>query len=462
MIHKKCFTSPNSTQIVRYMFGAHIKDAEKRPKIEFIGGNILSKTPFGPNNSQNVRSVDTRAIEAEFDAKISLYHGSGEKLVEHHILSLPTQDEVDDAVFKKIVKDFLIEMGVDASMTWVAARHSDTDYCHVHIALCRVQQKYGSDGNPSYYGLLSDRNDFERGMEAVRIVEQRYGLTSVMSPGENENNRNQASIIRAIGKSVLSTELSNLSEFAHAMAKRGVEIKASLNTDGRIAGLSYRLNCYDGRWISGSTVMGTKMTYGALKKTLGYIPSRDDPTLGLGLLPKSPTVAVFRRAKQVSFGILAKIESLSPTAKKLFNAYPRLYLAKRGPNYLGGLKITLNLYPAAPDSGYSNRYLWADLVNLITRQMLKLLKNCLRDTNFQAYDITEDAGLATTLISVPDVSENRTPEILRNAMALFNEDRFKADLEILIAKITKEEPSVDSTAPLHIDTTPESGLRKSS
>jgi len=85
MIHKKCFTSPTSTPIIRYMFGAHIKDTKKRPKIEFIGGNILSKTPFGPNNSQNIRPVDTRAIEAEFDAKISLYHGPGEKLVEHHI-----------------------------------------------------------------------------------------------------------------------------------------------------------------------------------------------------------------------------------------------------------------------------------------------------------------------------------------------------------------------------------------
>lgn len=460
MIHKKCFTSPTSTPIIRYMFGAHIKDTEKRPKIEFIGGNILSKTPFGPNNSQNIRSVDTRAIEAEFDAKISLYHGPGEKLVEHHILSLPTQDEVDDTIFKKIVKDFLIEIGVDASMTWVAARHSDTDCCHAHIALCRVQQKYGSDGNPSYYGLLSDRNDFELGMEAVRIVEQKYGLTSVRFPGENENNRNQASIIRAIGKSVLSTELSNLSEFAHAMAKRGVEIKASLKTDGRIAGLSYRLNFDDGRWISGSTVMGTKMTFGALRKALGYIPSRDNPTLGLGLLPKPPTVAAFRRAKQVSFGILANVESLSPSAKKIFKAYPGLYLAKRGANYLGGLKITLNLYPAAANSGYSNRYLWADLVNFITRQMLKLLKTCFRDTNFKVHDITGDTGLATTLISVPDVSKSRTPEILSNAMALFNQDKFKADLEILLTEITKEEPSPPTTEPLHIGITQEPRLSK--
>lgn len=460
MIHKKCFTSTSGTPIIRYMFGAHIKDSNKRPNIEFIGGNIFCKSPFGPNNSQNIRSVDTRAIEAEFDAKISLYHGTGEKLVEHHVLSLPTQDEVDDTVFKKIVKDFLIEIGVDASMTWVAARHSDTDCCHAHIALCRVQQKYGSDGNPSYYGLLSDKNDFERGMEAVRIVEQKYGLTSVTSPGENENNRNQASIIRAIGKSVLSIELSNLSEFAHAMAKRGVEIKASLKTDGKIAGLSYRLNFDEGRWISGSTVMGTKMTFGALTKALGYIPSRDNPTLGLSLLPTPPIVAAFRRAKQVSFGILANVESLNPSAKKLFKAYPGLYLAKRGPNYLGGLKITLNLYPSPSNSGYSNRHLWADLVNLITRQMLKLLKNCFRETNFQVYDLTGNTGLATNLISVPEVSKNRTPEILSNARALFNEDKFKADLEIFLSEITKEESSAPPTEPLQTGITQESRLRK--
>jgi hypothetical protein len=92
--------------------------------------------------------------------------------------------------------------------------------------------------------------------------------------------------------------------------------------------------------------------------------------------------------------------------------------------------------------------------------MLKLLKTCFRDTNFKVHDITGDTGLATTLISVPDVSKSRTPEILSNAMALFNQDKFKADLEILLTEITKEEPSPPTTEPLHIGITQEPRLSK--
>ena len=88
MINKKCHSAPRCETIVRYIFAATLKDAEKRKDIEYIGENITCGSPFGSINSQGIRNVDTRSIEAEFNAKMSLYTGTGTQLVSHHVLSL--------------------------------------------------------------------------------------------------------------------------------------------------------------------------------------------------------------------------------------------------------------------------------------------------------------------------------------------------------------------------------------
>lgn len=247
MIYKKCHTSSRCETVIRYMFAASIDKCEKRSEITFLGGNVVSGSRFGPINSQNIISVDTRALEQEFNGKMQLYKGPGEKLVEHHVLSLPAQDQLSDAQFKKAVSQFLKAMGADDSMTWVAAKHADTDCAHVHIALCRVQMKYMADGTESHYGLLSDANDYDRGVEAARQIEKTFGLTEIKSPGEDNNNKNQASIIRAISKRVFSQKPVTLTDFLVYMANNGVEIKADTDTNGKPRGVMYRLNCDDGR-----------------------------------------------------------------------------------------------------------------------------------------------------------------------------------------------------------------------
>lgn len=385
MVNKKCHSAPRCETIIRYIFSATLKDAHKRPDIEFIGGNITSGTPFGSINSQGIRNVDTRAIEAEFNAKMSLYTGTGSQLVSHYVLSLPHQDKLSDVEFKRVVKGFLKEMGANSSSTWVAARHNDTDCLHVHIALCRVQMEYDQYGHEKHYGLLSDKNDYERGMEACRRLEKEFNLTPTASPGEDVNHKNQASIIRAISKKVLSQPLRTLSEFVQQMANEGVEMKPELAKNGKIRGLSYRLNSEDGRWISGSTVMSTKLTFGALTKNLNYLPSRDDPTLGLGPSPTPPICASFQRAGRIKkVGLVTPIARMSESIRILAQQNPYIFIIRHKRQLYLGLRFDCKIYPLIPPKAGDQQFLnWERLVTQMTRAIMKMMKNSFKSTSLE-------------------------------------------------------------------------------
>lgn len=384
MINKKCHSAPRCERIIRYMFGAKLEDSHKRPDIEFIGGNITSGSPFGGLNSQNIRNVDTRAIEAEFNAKMSLYTGTGSQLISHYVLSLPHQDKLSDNELNRLANEFLKEMGTNPSASWVAARHNDTDCLHVHIALCRVQIEYDDYGHEKHYGLLSDKNDYERGMEACRKLEKEFNLTPTASPGEDANHKNQASIIRAISKKVLSQPLRTLSEFVQQMANEGVGMRPELAKNGKIRGLSYRLNSEDGRWISGSTVMSTKLTFGALTKNLNYLPSRDDPTLGLGPSPNTPICAPFQRAARIKkIALVTPLAKMRDSLRILAQHNPYIFIIRHNRQLYLGLRFDCKIYPLAPPKAGHQHYLnWERLVTQLTRAIMKMMKNSFKSTSF--------------------------------------------------------------------------------
>lgn len=413
MINKKCHSAPRCETIIRYIFGAKLEDAHKRHNIEFIGGNITSGSPFGGINSQNIRNVDTRAIEAEFNAKMSLYTGTGTQLISHYVLSLPHHDKLSDSEFSRLANGFLKEMGANSSSTWVAARHNDTDCLHIHIAVCRVQMEYDSYGNEMLYGLLPDKNDFERGMEACRKLETEFNLTPTASPGEDVNHKNQSSIIRAISKKVLSKLPATVSEFIQLMAKEGVEMRPELSRDGKIRGLSYRLNSEDGRWISGSTVMSTKLTFGALTKNLNYLASRDDSTLGLGPTPIIPVCAPFHRSARIKqVGLLMRVGNLSNSIMSMANANPNIYLIRFKGRFYTGLKLDLTFYPASPVRQEQRRQLeWENIVRAIYWGLMKMMDKAFSKFSFEAipwsagYEVLS-GNSSTTLIFDKVTTEN--------------------------------------------------------
>lgn len=386
MIYKKCHTSSRCETVLRYMFAAKIDDCDKRADITYLGGNVISASPFGAINSHGIISVDTRALEREFNGKMRLYKGPGEKLVEHHVLSLPSQDRLSQEQFSKAVSQFMKFIGVDRSMTWVAAKHDDTDCAHVHIALCRVQMKYNSDGTESHYGLLSDSNDYERGVQAARQIEQTFGLTEVLSPGENQNQKNQASIIRAISKSVLAQNPDTLTEFITLMASRGVEIKADTDKQGKARGIVYRLNSEDGRWISGSKIMSTKLTLGALKSILDYDPKRDDPTLGLGPHPAKPELALFERDARVQkIGVMVCANKINPEIAGLIKRHQVFHMIKIESRLYFGLQIECRFYPVKKIHQQKDKDTWEKITNTLFKMIMRMLREAFHDTKFGVF-----------------------------------------------------------------------------
>ncbi len=412
MINKKCHSASHCETIIRYMFGAKLEDAHKRPDIEFIGGNITSGSPFRGINSQNIRNVDTRAIEAEFNAKMSLYKGTGTQLVSHYVLSFPHQDKLSDNELNRLANGFLKEIGTNSSSTWVAARHNDTDCLHIHIAVCRVQLDYDSYRHEKHYGLLSDKNDYERGMEACRKLEKEFDLTPTASQGEDVNHKNQASIIRAISKKVLCQPLETVSEFVQQMANEGVEMRPELAKNGKIRGLSYRLNSEDGRWISGSTVMSTKLTFGALTKNLSYLPCRDDPTLGLGPSPTPPICAPFQRAARIKkVGLVTPVARMSESIRILAQQNPYIFIIRQKRQLYLGLRFDCKIYPLIPPKAGDQQFLnWERLVTQMTRAIMRMMKNSFKSTSLEPMlwpaDCEIISGNAGTTVIFDKLSES--------------------------------------------------------
>ncbi|ATN11134.1 hypothetical protein CRN80_16420 [Pseudomonas sp. FDAARGOS_380] len=424
MIYKKAHTFQSCETLIRYIFAANTKEIDKRPFIEYLGGSAVSGSPFKGYRG-DIRVVDTRELEDEFNIQIQRYHGNGEKLIEHHVLSLPAQDQLTDTEFESLTREFLEGMGVDNSMMWVAACHNDTDHSHVHIALCRVQLRFEDSSLASHYGLLANKNDFERGMEIVRVLEQKYELTPTLSPGDNVNNKNQASIIRAIAKSILSSHPETVSDFLHAMAKRGVQIKPVLTTTGEIKGLSYKLNSEDGRWISGSKIMSTVLTFGALCGRLNYSPARDEATLGLGANPTLPAVSKFERdVKTVSVGIMTSVTHLSNQAREFINRNNRegVISIETDNNYKIGFKFNFNFTPPTRPNGKNEMKTWETIVNLGTKNMLRLLQKHFQTPIFKIFLLPPNNIKPSGTISIQNLTIENLEEKLNKTQMYFRDN----------------------------------------
>lgn len=428
MIHKKCHSSSSCETIIRYMFAASMKkeDQAVRPLIEYLGGNILAPSPFGNVNKHNIREVNTRKIEREFNAKMALYKGTGDQLVEHHVLSLPLQDQLTDRQFKSAVRDFLELLGADASTTWVAARHSDAEHSHVHIALCRVQA-ITNDYQFSHYGLMSNKNDFERAIEAVRQVEKKYGLTEIESPGEDLNAKNQAAILRAIGKSVLAQAPVTVSDFVLNMAAKGVCMKAEVNSTGQVHGLTYRLNSDDGRWISGSKIMASKFTFGSLKSLLDYSPQRDDRLLGIGKMAIAVNVEPFRRSTKIKkLAVLLRTNKTVAERVGYLHRYPQLdELLIRNVARIG-VVFHINLLTNKKSAEAMEWAVWEELVRTVTQNTFRMLGKSFSLADYEFVDLGSAyrESPPVQIIEISRLSPSMINNILERLSAYLNSDDF--------------------------------------
>ncbi|QZA96067.1 relaxase/mobilization nuclease domain-containing protein [Pseudomonas mandelii] len=321
-----------------YEFAARAQDFEKRKHVEFIGGNLISKNPYYEilDDGQRKVFVDVEPIISEFESYTSLYKGESTKLCGHYILSLSKGETLTSVEWMHSVKKYMADLGYDETTKFVAVVHRDTELEHVHIVSTRVRL-VESDPLSSraslgaHFELVSDSNDRLKGMDSARGIEQAYGLAVPVSdgwtkelPGKGNPDKDQAHIIRGISKEIFkaSNRPSTMSQLIDRFAERGIQIRVRGN-DGVVEGISYKLDRQDGRWISGSTIMSTKLTWQSLQRNgVGYLPSRDNAKLGLGMPTASPDAHSVRNDGAL-FRAYVKINKPNQRLKSYFNKHSR-------------------------------------------------------------------------------------------------------------------------------------------
>lgn len=341
MINKvKKFSATFRNRLV-YEFAARVEDFEKRKYVEYIGGNLISKNPYYEVMDGGERKVfvDVEPIIHEFESYTKLYKGESQKLCGHSILSLSKAETLTTTEWSKAVRKYMSDLGYDETTKYVAVIHRDTDCEHVHIVSSRVRLVEADPLSSrsalgAHFELVSDSNDRFKGMDAVRAIEQLNDLAVPVSdgwtkePGKGDPGMDQAHIIRGISKAIFkaSNRPVNMSQFVDRFADRGIQIRVR-DKNGLVEGISYRLDRQDGRWISGSTIMSTKLTFQSLQRNgVSYIASRDNAKLGLGMPTASPDVQSIRNDGAL-FRAYVKISKPNERLKSYFSKHSeRMYM----------------------------------------------------------------------------------------------------------------------------------------
>jgi len=302
MIGEQFDYSETSEYRVSYIFAEPEKDRDKRPFVEFLGGNLIAGDPFvrSVNNdgTENVE-VDTSQIAAEMNGHANKYKGTSKQLFAHYMLSLAPGESLNKKELLNCAKHYMKSIGYGKGAKWVASVHNDTDNQHIHIVACRAQLIHGDvapNGKPRapQFSIVSDSNGYKKGWEACRELEAKYNLKAVENPDQcfSKNGdlfrkgSDQAKILRGIfGDLWKEGKPNTFSELVLALNERGVatQVKTESNNPDHIKGIMFKLNRPDGRWISGSKLKATRLTFDQLilKEGINYNPSRDNALLGL-------------------------------------------------------------------------------------------------------------------------------------------------------------------------------------
>lgn len=238
---------------------------ETGKKAELISGNMAGNNP--------------RELSSEFSA-IRKLRPDIAKPVWHCSLSAPTGEKLTSDKWNTVANDFMKRMGFNLEANpWVAVRHSDTDYDHIHIIASRI----GLDGKV-WHGKWEARH----AIEATQELERAHSLTLTQGMGNARAERKKLSaeeINMAVRTSVepprqrlqrLLDEMLMKHPTALELADRlhfaGIGVRANIATTGRMNGFSFEV---DGVSFKSSD-LGKRYTWANLQKLgVTYVENRD-------------------------------------------------------------------------------------------------------------------------------------------------------------------------------------------
>lgn len=228
--------------VLDYAFDEGLK-ATGDKNAELVGGTMCGTDP----RSLSAEFGHTRRIRK--DIKRPVWHCS---------LALPAGDRLTGPQWEEIAANFLKKMGFPPDTQWVAVRHQDTDYDHIHIIASRV-----SLSGQVWYG----QHEAFKAIEATQELEREHGLTITQGlydePQEKTRiKRGELEMWRATGQVPPKLRLEGLIleaakgqptvvQFADRLAAAGIEVRANLASTGKFSGFSFVL---DGIKFKGSKI----------------------------------------------------------------------------------------------------------------------------------------------------------------------------------------------------------------
>lgn len=239
----------------------------KLDRAEIVGGNLDGMNP--------------RELAAEF-AVSRRQRPEVKNPVWHCSLSLPKGERLDSITWHQVCERYLLLMEIDTdNHMWVAVRHDDTDYDHVHIVLSRIRL----DAK-----LWHGRNDVKAAIQSTQELEREFGLR--ITPGfddeaatakreprceREKRNRTRQTSLKERMQTILNKAIQadDFEAFLQACQAAGLELLPNVSSTGKMNGFSFRL---DGEIMKASD-LGSKYKWAKLAEKTGFDRSQHMPLI---------------------------------------------------------------------------------------------------------------------------------------------------------------------------------------
>lgn len=275
MIHRKLSYRNASGKTLGYIYRG---EGHEHAVIDVyhVASQSFAQDPIIRGEDGIPMEIDIDLMEAELDNLAEKNQRSNLRFA-HYIVSLPAHEKLSLEQWEEVVRFYLTALGYGVQSKWTAVLHTDTDNHHVHILVCRVVNDLGLG-----YRLVSDSNDHERGMVAMRALEGRFGLTVTANPAETWGVDLDVRTFKRLEKAdrlsgdddgwikrirtrlahaVEQSEGGTFSGFLQNCREHGIDPIVKIHPDGYPVGISYG---FDGRYLSGSKIKSTRLTLPAL------------------------------------------------------------------------------------------------------------------------------------------------------------------------------------------------------
>jgi hypothetical protein len=280
------FSTGSCANRIKYVYGGKKHDHDI-VNIKTIDTNCLSFFPEIGIQNASMEDLHCMILDMDIATKLKLGEQGVPKRtlrpIFHAVLSLDAGESLTPVQWKMAVRHYLRLMGFKNTNKYTSVLHADTGNEHVHIVANRV-------GYEADFPMVSDKNNFERSLQAISDIEHMFDLRKAPRPNETWNiavsGREVDGAARArtipyrsrlaakVGACVESTRERNgdIINFVRALRRQRVYVHLRYDAEGQPKGISFE---FEDRVTSGKTLKKARFTFQKLTTQEGirYEPS---------------------------------------------------------------------------------------------------------------------------------------------------------------------------------------------